>query len=302
MGGGIAGTLLGYKLQSDGFSTIVFDRRPFSGKKCTGVISRSTFSKLEVSKDFIDRDFKSIVIHHGKNRVFISTDVVRLNRAKLEVELSRELQVERVNATMMSDGVNAKGKKYVGEVVDCSGWKGKAKWVKAIEILIDKDLGEDIHVYLDERNPAGFSWVVPLPYGSLVGSISYRDPQLFLPNVEGRKIEVHGGGIPRPKPKNLKNKALGDVTGNIKTFTGGGIFGIATLLDPLLTYIKTGEKDIYVREYGKLSSEIEKQFRFTSFLERGWRLALMSTRLFNEKTINAREEFDFHSLLASLPH
>ncbi|BBG24005.1 NAD(P)/FAD-dependent oxidoreductase [Sulfuracidifex tepidarius] len=187
-------------------------------------------------------------------------------------------------------------------MVDCSGWKGSAKWIKAIELLVDKDLGEDIRVYLDERNTAGFSWIVPLPYGSLVGAISYGDPRAFLPKVDGRVTEIHGGAIPRPKPKKLSGKSLGDVTGNIKTFTGGGIFGISMLADPLVRYIIEGDREEYETEYKKLSGEIEKQFRLTSVLEKTWKLALLSLRFFNGRTIRAYEEFDFHSLLPSIPH
>ncbi len=125
---------------------------------------------------------------------------------------------------------------------------------------------------------------------------------MFLPKVDGRVIEIHGGAIPRPKPRKLSGKSLGDVTGNIKTFTGGGIFGISMLIGPLIRYIAEGDGREYENEYRKLSGEIEKQFKLTSVLEKTWKLALLSARLFNGKTIRAYEEFDFHSLLPSIPH
>ncbi|MUN28131.1 NAD(P)/FAD-dependent oxidoreductase [Sulfolobus metallicus DSM 6482 = JCM 9184] len=297
----MAGLLLASRLQDKGFSPLVFDRRRIVGKKCTGVISRDTFYKLKVSKEFVDREFKTIVIHHEKNQVFVSTDVLRLNRARLEQELWKNLKVEIGNAEILSNGVLVNGRKIEGNVINCSGWKGNAKWVKAIELLIDVDVGEEIHVYLDKRNPAGFSWSVPLPYGTLVGALSYSDPRQFLPHVKGRVIEMHGGAIPRVRPLEPNVRSLGDATGNIKTFTGGGIFGIATLIDPLVDFM-SGDPKGYFETYKKISSEVQKQYKLTSLLERTWRLALLSVKLFNGKTITVKEEFDFHSLLPSIPH
>jgi hypothetical protein len=270
---------------------VIFDRRRTAGKKCTGIISYSTFLNLGISKEFVDRDFKDIeIIINNKYHIYIKTNVVRLNREKLEVWLSNELNVKRpVNAIINENTVYCNNEKFNGDIIDASGWKGKSKWIKAIEYEMSPINEDKIIVYIDKNNVGGFSWIVPLPEKTLVGSISYSDPLKYIPKVNSKVLGIHGGVIPRVKPRLSKN-AIGDSTGLIKTFTGGGIFGISEMLGVLLT-------DKYNEKFKKLSKEINRQYNLTSLLERSWRISLNISRIYNEKTINANKEFDFHSLL-----
>nr|WP_240931370.1 NAD(P)/FAD-dependent oxidoreductase [Acidianus sulfidivorans] len=292
VGGGIAGLLFGYKNQDD--KVLVFDRRRFPGKKCTGIISYSTFQKLGVPKEFIDSSFKEIrVIVDNKFSVYINTNVIRLNRENLEKWLSSNLNVIRpVNAIIKSKNeVLANNSKYFGDVIDASGWKGKAKWVKAIEEVKEPIDDDKITVYISSQNKGGFSWIVPLPDRTLVGALAYSHPELFIPKLDKKLIEIHGGSIPRTKPIKTEIKSIGDRTGIIKTFTGGGIFGIAELLN----------SNNYEKTLSKLSKEIVKQYYITLMLEKSWWFWLRFAKLFKDKTINAEKEFDFHSLLFT-PH
>ncbi|WP_216604217.1 NAD(P)/FAD-dependent oxidoreductase [Acidianus sp. RZ1] len=228
-----------------------------------------------------------------KSTLIIKTDVIRLNREKLEKWLDSNLKVIRpVDAIIKGKNeVLVGSQKYYGEVIDASGWKGKAKWVKAVELETEPLDSSIIEVYLDSENAGGFSWIVPLPDKTLVGSMSYRDPRLFLPKVSRKIIGIHGGVIPRVRPKECEVKCYGDRTGIIKTFTGGGIFGIAELLNA---------KD-YQQTFQKLKKEVNRQYYISSFLEKTWNFWITISTLLNEKTIIAEKEFDFHSLLL-LPH
>lgn len=180
---------------------------------------------------------------------------------------------------------------YKGEVIDASGWKGNAKWIKAIELTQEPINDEHITVFIDSKNKGGFSWIVPLPDRTLVGALSYDNPQLFLPKLNKKVLDVHGGSIPRVKPKKTEIKAIGDRTGLIKTFTGGGIFGIAELLNA---------KD-YDEIFNKLAKEIKRQYYLTTFVEKSWNLWIKIAKLLNDKTLHVEKEFDFHSLLL-VPH
>ncbi len=193
------------------------------------------------------------------------------------------------NAFINGNTVYCNNEKFTGDIIDASGWKGKAKWIKAIEYELSPINEEKITVFMSNDNVGGFSWIVPLPEKTLVGSISYLDPLRYIPKVDARILGVHGGAIPRVKPKFSRN-AIGDVTGLIKTFTGGGIFGISEILQVLLT-------NEYDEKFKKLRKEINRQYNLTSLLEKSWKFSLHIGRFYNEKTINADKEFDFHSLL-----
>ncbi|WP_236748943.1 hypothetical protein [Acidianus manzaensis] len=130
-----------------------------------------------------------------------------------------------------------------------------------------------------------------MPTRTLVGSLAYSSPELFLPKLDKRRIEIHGGSIPRTKPIRTEVKSIGDRTGLIKTFTGGGIFGIAELLST----------NNYEKTFSKLSKEIIRQYYLTLTLEKSWWFWIHFARLFKDRTINADKEFDFHSLLFT-PH
>ncbi|AAK40897.1 NAD(P)/FAD-dependent oxidoreductase [Saccharolobus solfataricus] len=288
------------------FDPIVFDRRRFPGKKCTGIISRRTFLTLGVSREFIDREFKTIEIRYDrKYTIYISTDVIRLNREKLEIWLDSEVKTKRPRDAIINGNTVISGnEKYEGIVVDSSGWKGNAKWIKAIEYLTEPVNEENIIVYIDSKNVGGFSWIVPLPYGTLVGAISYNDPKVFLPNINKRVFDTHGGAIPRVLPiSSIKTLKFGDSTGLIKTFTGGGMFGIASLLYPLVNGIRNGKFSEYYSMYKILAKEVRKQYYITRLLESTWRFLPILFKLYNDKTLNISEEFDLHSLLVSrFPH
>lgn len=141
--------MLAYKLRD--LNPIVFDRRRNAGKKCTGIISYETFLKLGVSKEFVDRFFNLIEIKYdNKYSVYINTNILRLNREKLELWLDNEVKTKRpVNVIVKESLIIAGNEKFSGTVVDCSGWKGKAKWLKAIEYLVEPINEEKITVYLD---------------------------------------------------------------------------------------------------------------------------------------------------------
>ncbi len=252
---------------------------------------------MGVSREFVDREFKTIhVVVENRYHVYFNVNVVRLNREKLEKWLSEELKVRRpVNATIVGENeVIANGERFRGEVIDASGWKGKAKWVKAIEYEYEPIDAEEITVFIDGRNVGGFSWIVPLPDRTLVGSLGYSNVEQFVPKLDKRVLGVHGGAIPRVKPRYVRN-GVGDCTGLIKTFTGGGIFSIAELSQVVFT-------PGYEEKYKRLSKEISLQFRLTSFLEKTWKYSLGLAKLFDGKTLNVGAEFDFHSLLLRFPH
>lgn len=284
-----------WKLKDE--KVIIFDRKKELGKKCTGIISYNTFLKLGISREFVDSYFKEIIFHYSKFTFFVKTNVLRLNRVKLEKYLGQNLDVRSgTNAVVENDKVLANNEKYEGIVVDASGWKGKAKWVKAVEYLTEPIDSDKIEVFFDNKNPAGFSWIVPLNYGTLVGALSYNDPRPFIPKINKRILEVHGGAIPRPKPR--YKLGIGDTLGLIKIFTGGGIFAIGEMLETIPKIVYENDYSLHKSKFKMIKKEIDKQNFITNTLEKSWRIVLpIAFRIFNDKTINVSEEFDYHSLL-----
>ena len=158
-------------------------------------------------------------------------------------------------------------------------------------------------MYFDSSNKGGFSWVVPLPYGTLVGSLSYENPHKYLPKISKKILDVHGGAIPRTKPMYVK-LGIGDVLGLIKSFTGGGIFSIAEILEVMREGVE-GRIEKHEEKFEEIAKEINKQYTYLNLVEKVWSIILKTGfSLFNGKTINVDREFDLHSLLISrfLPH
>jgi flavin-dependent dehydrogenase len=281
------------------FDPIVFDRRRFPGKKCTGIISRETFERLKLPKEFVDAEFKEIVMIYRNKEIRFRVDVLRLNREKLEREISREVKYfSSANARLISEKeVEVNGEKYEGAVIRATGWDGKGRRVKAIERVHEPIDSDVITVYFHDENVGGFSWVVPLPDKTLVGALGYDEVERFIPRLDTRVVEVHGGTIPRCKPRNIPGLAIGDVLCTVKTFTGGGIFGISRLIEPIKKSLE-GDERPYFEELKRLRKEISRQYRLVRLAELAWRTSLnLGFSLLNGKTVNVREEFDFHSLL-----
>ncbi|BBD73993.1 hypothetical protein HS1genome_2382 [Sulfodiicoccus acidiphilus] len=300
VGGGLAGLLTAEKLREHG-RTIVFDRRRKPGKECTGIISRSTLAKLNVGKEYVEAEFKEIELKYGKYSILVKTDVVRLDRQRLEMDLDMNFRVIRpVNAVIKEDCVVASNEVYRGRIVRAWGWKGKARWIRGIEYSAEPTNLDHILVYFDRRNVGGFSWIVPTPSRTLVGAISYTDPIYFLPHLEKRRLEVHGGAIPRAKPRFNLNAEIGDATGLIKTFTGGGIYGIAALLEPLVKWIALGDPSQYFQTRKSLIKEVTTQYNITRFMEWTWPTLLSAFRLMKDREFKVGDEFDLHSRLFRL--
>ncbi|MBP1357561.1 MAG: NAD(P)/FAD-dependent oxidoreductase [Sulfolobus sp.] len=283
---------------------LLIDRRPEPGKKCTGVVSRETYKKLEIGKEYIDREFKDIVLKYKKYEIWFKVDVVRIDRSRLEKDLYKNLRVMRhSNATIISrDLVSVNGVKIKGRVIDASGWKGKCTWTRAIE-LEGKPIDQDyISVFFNEKNPGGFSWVVPLPDRTLYGAITaVGSPLNFIP-YNDRSKGVHGGAIPRVYPPRRPSDIIriGDSTGLIKTFTGGGFFSIAELLNPTLNALKKGDRTAYDSTYSRVSKEVRRQYVATKISSSIWSPLLGIFRILNGKSIRADREFDLHTAVVKL--
>ncbi|BCU71351.1 NAD(P)/FAD-dependent oxidoreductase [Stygiolobus caldivivus] len=276
----------------------MFDRKYTVGKKCTGIISRTTFEKLNIPREFIDRGFKTIFFHYKDKIIEIKTDVLRLNRVKLEKYISQNVEIRlRSDVKIINNSILLnEEEKIEGLVINASGWKGKSKWVKAIEYLTEPIDSETIDVFFDERNKGGFSWIVPLPYGTLVGALGYKMPDKFIPKINKRILEVHGGGIPRPRPTYVR-RGIGDVLGLIKIFTGGGIFSISEMLPTIKKIVYEEDEREHLSKFRQLSKEISRQQKILEITEKFWGLALkIGFTVLNGKTLNAGEEFDLHSL------
>jgi flavin-dependent dehydrogenase len=93
---------------------------------------------------------------------------------------------------------------------------------------------------------------------------------------------------------------IGDATGLIKTFTGGGIYGIGKLLFPLVKWMSEGESADYNKIRKALHKDVTRQYRLTRLLEVGWPIALNAFRLLKDREFQAIEEFDSHSKLLRL--
>ncbi|AAY80880.1 NAD(P)/FAD-dependent oxidoreductase [Sulfolobus acidocaldarius] len=280
---------------------IVFDRKPFVGKKCTGIISRKTFEKLDISREFIDREFKSIILHYENKKIQIRADLIRLNRYKLEQSLAQDLDVKlKTDAIVKNEKeviTNNNEKITADKVIIASGWKGRSKWVKAIEYLTEPVEMEDIHVFFNRNNVGGFSWIVPLPYGTLVGALGYDDPKKFIPKLDARVLDIHGGGIPRAHPTFIRN-GIGDVLGLVKISTGGGIFSISEMLEGLKKIVYEDDERLYKEKFNQLKKEINRQLTLFNLVEKMWGTTLRSLfYILNERTINIDTEFDLHSLI-----
>ena len=95
--------------------------------------------------------------------------------------------------------------------------------------------------------------------------------------------------------------------GLIKIFTGGGIYSISEMLEPMRKVIYEGDEKTHLQKFRELEKEINKQRRIVSFTEKFWGVSLkVAFSLFDGKTLSAGEEFDLHSLFVrrslSIPH
>jgi flavin-dependent dehydrogenase len=279
LGAGLGGLLLANRLGDR--KVLLVDRRRWPGKKCTGIVSEETFRKLGVSRDYVDSRFREIEVQTDRSEVYFRVEVVRLNRFKLEKDLSDSLKVVRpVNGEIMGDRVKVGNQLLRTVGVRATGWQGKGcRWLKAVEISTEPLSEENVKVFLDSRNVGGFSWIVPLADRALVGAVSYGDPELFLPKLNKRVIERHGGAIPRVNPKPFSDLRIGDSTGLVKTFTGGGIFSISEILNPLVSYLNGEGPKLYNETLRKLRAEVRRQYILTRSLELSWSLALKGVRL-----------------------
>ena len=122
---------------------------------------------------------------------------------------------------------------------------------------------------------------------------------MFVPKINKRVLEIHGGAIPRVKP--VYKIGIGDTLGLIKTFTGGGIFSIAEMLDSIPKLVYENDNSLHKMKFKELKNEIERQNLITNILEKTWKFSVsLAFKIFKDKTLYVDKEFDFHSLLLRL--
>ncbi|MFC2022882.1 NAD(P)/FAD-dependent oxidoreductase [Chloroflexota bacterium] len=98
---------------------------------------------------------------------------------------------------------------------------------------------DEVEVYIDQNlAPGGFAWLVPTQEGGgLAGLITRRQPELCLNNLlssleeQGKivsaEVETDYAALPlRPLPRTSADRILvvGEVAGQVKPFSGGGIY------------------------------------------------------------------------------
>ena len=164
--------------------------------------------------------------------------------------------------------------------------------------------------------PQFFAWLVPLWNGreALIG-IGGSHPaerleeliqRIHRIGVEVSSIESHRGGrivLGPPAPSLLKGRlvGIGDVLCASKPFTGGGLYAISILAEPLAKLIEHGDDQLLLETWNWLRSELKAQYiltRAVRVFQPLWKLALRVVCSAAARG-ECRIDYDRHSSLVS---
>jgi digeranylgeranylglycerophospholipid reductase len=287
VGGGPVGSKVGGAIAENGFSTVIVEEHREIGKpvQCSGLVSKSVLELSGTGKKAIIQPMRRAKIicddielsmespddrvflidrsvfdkEMAKNAIKKGSDMVLGARAEafrrkngfVETELNVEGERRKIRSKII---IGADG--LYSSVVRQFGLDRPKEILGALQAHITDDVDE-IRIF-PEPEIAFFTWQIPLPDGSLIGSASPSGNLVKLlenrfPDFDRRSISLYGGGIPLGYSKKIVEDnvmTVGDAAAQVKPLSGGGLYpGLRAAELVGKVAVRSLEKGDYSREF-----------------------------------------------------
>lgn len=229
----------------------------------------------------------------------------------VSVDINGSVKTIRGSLVIDAEGSSQRFSKRLG----ISGVSNHYVGVQGYAACSEEVGGEEIWVYVDDRFSRGFfSWVVPLDHGRCVVGTAYplgdrgRDRIETLAKIlyrrgvliDRRVRELYGGLILRGYPSYKHHRgrliAIGDSSGFVKPFSGGGLYPTSLQVGFLSSRLRRhGFDDSIARYYGDIRRHIDSlriQWIATKILEK-LGIEKILVKLVELGVIGSRERFSY---------
>jgi len=266
IGGGVCGLYLAWKLKEKGNKVIVYEKKPKIGNKvCSGLFSERILDFVPQSKNLIEREIDSVLIHFPKK-------TIKVNFSK-KFYLMSHYQLDNLIADLFKKIggkiiLNSEIKKIPEEYDKVTGCDGAYSLVRKELKLKNPKLKLGILGFENKKRDSlvetwpvenGFVWKIPhidkTEYGIISDpKISLKIFQSFLKNNKIVLEEIKSKTIPQglTLPSNRSITLCGDAAGLTKPWSGGGVIWGLTAADILLKHFP---------DFLKYKKEAEKFFK-----------------------------------------
>ena len=261
VGGGPAGSKVAKIISENGFSTLIVEEHREIGRpiQCSGLVSRRVLELSETGKKSVLMPIRraevicedvSLSMESPDDRVFLidrsvfDKEMVKnaLRKGADIVLGARATGFRRKNGIIESD-INVDGEEksvrsriLIGADGLYSGVARAFDMDRPKEILgaFQAHIADDsdrIRIFPEPEN-GFFTWQIPEPNGSLIGSASPNGKVLDIlrkrfPEFEKMSISTYGGGIPLGYSKKIVDAnvmVVGDAASQVKPLSGGGLY------------------------------------------------------------------------------
>ncbi len=287
VGGGPAGSKVAKIISENGFSVLIVEEHREIGRpiQCSGLVSKRVLELSETGKksvlmpirraEVICEDVR-LSMESPDDRVFLidrsvfdkemvknalrkGADIVLGARAMgfqrkkgfIETRMSVDGEQVKVRSRLLigADGIYS----MVARAFDMDRPR---EILGAFQAHITEDV-DTIRIFPEPEN-GFFTWQIPAPNGSLIGSASPNGKVLDIlrkrfPDFERRTISTYGGGIPLGYSKKIVDDnvmVVGDAASQVKPLSGGGLYpGLIAAEICGRTAVESLEKDDHSRDF-----------------------------------------------------
>ena len=261
IGGGPVGSRVAEIIAENGFSTMILEEHREIGKpvQCSGLVSKNVIDLSEIGKKSVIMPLKRAEIIAGETKLSIESNnerVFLIDRSIFDKEMARKALKKGAEIRM---GARAESFKRKGGKIEVLGNHEGEKLRVETNLVIGADglysitarnfgldrpkeiLGalqfhiaeevEEIKIFPEPENTF-FSWQIPLPEGSLIGTATPHGNAAKIlrkrfGNFEKKSVSMYGGGIPLGYLKNIADDNImivGDAAAQVKPLSGGGLY------------------------------------------------------------------------------
>ena len=261
VGGGPAGSKVAKIISDNGFSTLIVEEHREIGRpiQCSGLVSKRVLELSETGKKSVLMPIRraevicedvSLSMESPDDRVFL------IDRSVFDKEMVRNALRKGADILLGARAMEFRRKNGFIETrinVDGEPMKVRSRLLigadglySSVARAFDMDRPREIlgafqaHITEDvdtirifpEPESAFFTWQIPEPNGSLIGSASSNGKILDIlrkrfPEFERKTISTYGGGIPIGHSKKIVDDnvmVVGDAASQVKPLSGGGLY------------------------------------------------------------------------------